>query len=369
MNKLKNTVLVTILDLMVFLASFNIQEKQYSLIVSGVCILIMLILSKIILDIVIESLQEKYKSIDDMFIELKNNSEKNSNLVIDKINEVHLQNEKLLEKLSKTNKDMSDNLLSSIDINNTLVNDLNNYNLEINKILESNITNMSNEVLKCQNQNVEIIKNIEKLFIEYNEKLLSNIESMNISLENNINIGTNNIIEELSKNDKKLSDDLSNSIQKIDNIFGKSNEVISKSFSDINSEIQNNNETSINRLDELSKDIVSNLQDMGLLFDSTLNEMKSSIEKQNEKNNRDLNRSIEGNIKKLKKEIAEGNDQSIDILDNMKEEQVNNIKEIKDIIQKITELQKGLLDALYINQQKMLELNEEDINLMKEMVR
>ena len=157
--------------------------------------------------------------------------------------------------------------------------------------------------------------------------------------------------------------------QKIDNIFGKSNEVISKSFSDINSEIQNNNETSINRLDELSKDIVSNLQDMGLLFDDTLNEMKSSIEKQNEKNNRDLNRSIEGNIKKLKKEIVEGNDQSIDILDNMKEEQANNIKEIKDIIQKITELQKELLDALYINQQKMLELNEEDINLMKEMVR
>ena len=53
----------------------------------------------------------------------------------------------------------------------------------------------------------------------------------------------------------------------------------------------------------------------------------------------------------------------------MKEEQANNIKEIKDIIQKITELQKELLDALYINQQKMLELNEEDINLMKEMIR
>lgn len=369
MNKLKNTVLVTILDLMVFLASFNIQEKQYSLIISGVCILIMLILSKMILDIVIKLIQEKYKSIDDMFIELKNNDKENINLVIDKINEVHLQNEKLLQKLSKINKDMSDNLLSSIDINKTLVNDLNNHNVEINKILENNSANMSNEVLKCQNQNLEIIKNIKKLFIEYNEKLLSNIESMNMSLANNINIGINNIIEELSKNDKKLSDDLSNSIQKIDNIFGKSNEVISKSFSDINSEIQNNNETSINRLDELSKDIVSNLQDMGLLFDSTLNEMKSSIEKQNEKNNRDLNRSIEGNIKKLKKEIAEGNDQSIDILDNMKQEQGNNIKEIKDIIQKITELQKELLDALYINQQKMLELNEEDINLMKEMVR
>lgn len=369
MNKLKNTVLVTILDLMVFLASFNIQEKQYSLIISGVCILIMLILSKMILDIVIKLIQEKYKSIDDMFIELKNNDKENINLVIDKINEVHLQNEKLLQKLSKINKDMSDNLLSSIDINKTLVNDLNNHNVEINKILENNSANMSNEVLKCQNQNLEIIKNIKKLFIEYNEKLLSNIESMNMSLANNINIGINNIIEELSKNDKKLSDDLSNSIQKIDNIFGKSNEVISKSFSDINSEIQNNNETSINRLDELSKDIVSNLQDMGLLFDSTLNEMKSSIEKQNEKNNRDLNRSIEVNIKKLKKEIAEGNDQSIDILDNMKQEQGNNIKEIKDIIQKITELQKELLDALYINQQKMLELNEEDINLMKEMVR
>ena len=369
MSKLKNILLVTILDWMIFLASFNIQEKKYSFIIAVVCIVIMMVLSKKILDIIIESIEKRHSSIDRMFIELKNNCDQNGNLVIDKINEVHVQNEKLLKELSETNKGMSDNLFSLIGLNKELITNLNNYNLEINEILKNNISSMSDEILKYQNQNVEIVKNIEVLLTKYNEKLLNNIESMNISLENNINTGTNNIIDELLNNNKKLSEDMINSIQKVDNIVDESNKVISRSFSDISLEIKNNNETSIGRLDELSKNITSNLQNMGILFDSTLRGMDDTIKKQNEKNNRDLNRSIEGNVKKLKKEISEGNNQSIEILESLKEEQVHNIEEVKNIVQNITGLQQELLKAMNANQKKMLELNEEDINLMKEMIR
>lgn len=369
MSKLKNTILVTILDWMIFLASFNIQEKKYSFIIAVVCIVIMMVLSKIILDIIIESIEKRHNLIDSMFVELKNNSDQNGNLVIDKINEVNMQNEKLLKELSETNKDMSDNLLSSIKLNKELISNLKNYNLEINKILENNISSMSDEILKYQNQNVEIVKNIEILLTQYNEKLLDNIKSMNTSLENNINTGTNNIIDELLNNNKKLSEDITNSIQKVDNIVDESNKVISRSFSDISLEIKNNNEGSIGRLDELSKNITSNLQDMGVLFDGILRRMEDTIKNQNEKNNRELNRSIEGNVKKLKKEISEGNNQSIEILESMKEEQIHNIEEVKYIVQKITGLQQELLKAMDDNQKKMLELNEEDINLMKEMIR
>ncbi|MDB8562369.1 hypothetical protein PNU51_13840 [Turicibacter sanguinis] len=303
MNKLKSIILLIVLDLMIFYTSLNIQYNNYNLIVTGICIVIMLILSKKLINILSDKFNLYYNENKTNLNIIKEQHEENHKLVIEKINGLRLENENVIKDIIYTHKILSGKLYTLIEAENNLLSELKEHNLNSSKMLLDYLNNLNKEIVMYQQVNIENIKEVQSTLLELSKDTSSNISNIKLIL----------------------------------------NEFIS-----------NTN---------------TNLNEIAILFDDTIKAIEKSIVEQNDKNHSLLNRSLDKNLKDLNKKIVEGHSNSINLLNDISGNNLNTLKDIQNIINQLSKLHKDLLKEIDNNQKKMMELNEEDIMLMREMIK
>ena len=306
MNKLKNIILFIILDLLIFYTLLYIKYNKYTLITIGTCIFVMIILSKKLVEILSNKFKLYYNETKTSINIIRDRNEENHKLVINKINDIRLENENVIKDIIYNDKIFSEKLSTLIETENNLLYELKDHNLNLNKILLdylNNLNNLNKEILMYQQVNVENIKEVQGTLLELSKETSSNISDMKLIL----------------------------------------NEFISMAN--------------------------TNLNEMSILFDDTIKEIEKSMIEQNDKNHSLLNRSLDKNIKDLNKKVVEGNSNSINLLNNISDNNLDTLKEIQNLINQLSKLHKELLKEIDNNQKKMMELNEKDIMIMKEMIR
>lgn len=303
MNRLKNIILLIVLDIMIFYVSLSIQYNKYNLIVTGISIVFMLILSKRLIEILSYKFNLYYNETKNSINIIKCKSEENHKLVIEKIDYLRLENENVIKDIIYNNKILSEKLSILIKAEDNLLYELKEHNSNSIKILLDYLKNLNKEITIYQQVNSENIKEVQSILLQVSKDTSSNI---------------------------------------------------STSRSILNEFISNTN---------------TNLNEIAMLFDDTIKDIEKSIVEQNNKNSSLLNRSLDKNIKDLNKKIVEGSSNSINLLNDISNNNINTLKDIQSIINQLSKLHKDLLKEIDNNQKKMMELNEEDIMLMREMIR
>ena len=215
MNKFKNIILLIVLDLMFFYTSLNMQDNKYSLIVTSACIVIMVALTKKVVEILSDKFNTYYKESKTEINVIKEKSEENHRLVIEKINNLRLENETVINNLSNSNQVLSEKLSTLIEAEKNLMNELKEHNFNVSKMLLNHLIKLNKEISTYQDRNVENIKEIKDVLLEFSSNTSSNISNMNSTLNNTIDSCLNGIKEELTNNNSKLYSNIETSINKV----------------------------------------------------------------------------------------------------------------------------------------------------------
>lgn len=369
MKKLTNQVLIGGLDLMIFFISFNIEDIMYKFIVSGVCSVIFLIIFKTILAIINVQIKEYSDKSINFIHELNTCNKSEHNSIIEQIDSIKSEQLVLIKDLSDEVKNLNLNILSLVEAENNLIKKLELHNDGLDNILETKINQINEVVTTYQKESLAQVKDMKISMIKYNEDALFNINKVDLSLSNTIKTFSSNMIQQLYKLNGELYDNIDKSVQNIGEIVESSNNILNNSFISIKDEINRGNDANINNLKEIDNLIKTNLEEIGEMLDDILQNSISEFKEENNEYNYKLNRILEDSAKKLNKDRKNTKQDIEEVVESIKNENSNLLTSMKDIVQDIKILQGKTFDKMDDIQEKMLELNEDDINLMKEMIR
>ncbi|MGL5150081.1 MAG: hypothetical protein ACRC7N_05815 [Clostridium sp.] len=255
----------------------------------------------------------------------------------------------LLNGLSLSSSELFSNINSNF---RDLHEELNNNNCTLFESLNSNARDLYNNL----NANLELLNGNINEITNINKDTLNNI--------NTLGIGFSNFENDMKVSMEAFSLKEENLIVEITNCNNELHDIISKGLDTILSESSSYNEKSAIILTELKGVIV----DMGALIDDSIVEMKNGIVEENSRNNRSLGSIFERQIKELNRRLLEGNRKWQEISEEIDKNNSVYINDVKRVCMDMNSLHRELLRALDDNQKKMLELNEEDIKLMREMI-
>lgn len=256
-------------------------------------------------------------------------------------------------------------LLPLIYIN--IKNILKEISLLIKEVLE-NIHSDKNEIvlkinsLEKENQDLRLSNNkiFEEMMTYFKESqnyLLETIESFKNNISNEINILQNNTIN-LLNSVEEMSSKLQNNINSLVDIEKKFIEELDIDIKKING-----------LYDDLKKNIEKNICDLAYLLKEEISEFDEKIEENFKENIEDLSREINKCLKSIKNENIKFFGNLEEFNNNQNVENSKAISELKNKIIEITNLHNEILVKFDENQNKLLELNKEDISIMKDLLR
>ena len=413
--------IMLILDLVIYFSIVDINFQQSIFNYLKVLLLVLIIpLLYIIINDVIKVAKLKFDELIEFNKKEKSNIDLRIETLINENEKIRLENNKIMENVQNNNEELCkciinvqeeltkgmDKLINSISesmnkLNNDSTECMDNLKSSISNLVEDLSINVKNATNTVKQGNEDVIErvnaliDIEKRFIEninvsidalnnrhetiydlftlknnelrdsllnqYNE--LSNILGERYS-ELNITLGNNYeaLGDKLNNKYTELTDAL---VEKYQELSNSNSEVLGKLNERINSGIKQ-----LIKSEENNKEIIEeNLGELAALIEDTIRELQKSLTEAIEDNNEGLSRVISKNLSKLDKNNEKLNNKWQELSTSTHLENKDIIVEIRNSISKVAKLHNDMLIKMDENQNKLLELNKEDINLMKELIR
>lgn len=222
-------------------------------------------------------------------------------------------------------------------------------------ILKINSLEKENQDLKLRNN--KIFEEMMAYFKESQNNILETIVTFSNNISNEMNILQNNTIN-LSHSVEGISIKLQKNINSLIDIEKKFIEELDIDIKKLNSVY-----------DDLKENIDKNIRDLAYLLKEEISEFDEKIKENFEENIEDLVREISKCLKSIKNENIKTFSKLEEFNNDQNIENSKIINELKDNIIDITNLHNEVLLKFDENQNKLLELNKEDISIMKDLLR
>lgn len=280
-----------------------------------------------------------YFSLGDINIENKEIFYSKLILLIILIPLIYINIKNILKEISFLIKDILENIHS----------DKNDIVLKINSLEKEN------QDLRLSNN--KIFEEMMTYFKESQDNLLENIETFKNNIRNEMNILQNNTID--------LSNSIDNISVKLQDNINSLIDIEKKFIEELNIDIKNLNSV----YDDLKKNIEKNICDLAYLLKEEINEFDDNIKENFKDNIEDLSREMNKCLKAIKNENTKVFTKLEELNNEQNIENSKVINELKNTIVGITNLHNEILVKFDENQNKLLELNKEDISIMKDLLR
>ena len=280
-----------------------------------------------------------YFSLGDINIENKEIFYSKLILLIILIPLIYINIKNILKEISFLIKDILENIHS----------DKNEIVLKINSLEKEN------QDLRLSNN--KIFEEMMTYFKESQDNLLENIETFKNNIRNEMNILQNNTID--------LSNSIDNISVKLQDNINSLIDIEKKFIEELNIDIKNLNSV----YDDLKKNIEKNICDLAYLLKEEINEFDDNIKENFKDNIEDLSREMNKCLKAIKNENTKVFTKLEELNNEQNIENSKVINELKNTIVGITNLHNEILVKFDENQNKLLELNKEDISIMKDLLR
>ena len=280
-----------------------------------------------------------YFSLGDINIENKEIFYSKLILLIILIPLIYINIKNILKEISFLIKDILENIHS----------DKNEIVLKINSLEKEN------QDLRLSNN--KIFEEMMTYFKESQDNLLENIETFKNNIRNEMNILQNNTID--------LSNSIDNISVKLQDNINSLIDIEKKFIDELNIDIKNLNSV----YDDLKKNIEKNICDLAYLLKEEINEFDDNIKENFKDNIEDLSREMNKCLKAIKNENTKVFTKLEELNNEQNIENSKVINELKNTIVGITNLHNEILVKFDENQNKLLELNKEDISIMKDLLR
>lgn len=402
--------IMLILDLVIYFSIVDIKFQQSNFNYLKVLFLVLIIpLLYVIINDVIKVAKLKF----DELIELKKLEKSNIDLRIETLisenEKIRLENNKLMENIQSNNEELckcmvnvQEQLIEGMDkLSNSITKSmdrLNNASIDCMDKLKSNISNsvenLSINVKNATNtvrqgndsviENVSTLINMEKKFVENINISIDVLNNRYEKIDELFTLKNNELRESLFNQYNELSNILGQRYSELKITLGNNYKELGDTLVEKYNEVANLNSNGLVRLNESinygieqlikseenNKEVIEeNLGELADLIEDTIRELKNNLTEAIEDNNEGLSRVISRNLSKLDKNNEELNNKWQELSERTHLENKDIIVDIRNSISKVANLHNDMLIKMDENQTKLLELNKEDINLMKELIR
>ena len=373
MKTIKTVLILMVLDLMAFFSILKIVDLNNML--WGVEAI--LIVGTIpLLSVAIENISKVLSAQAENFMKLR---EKERQETDSKFREFIKQNENFKETVVFVFKNLNDNQnsvyenmriiqLETLKSVQALADNKENMNKNINELLIKekefiNVTANNSNTLK------KSYENLNEFFTNYSNQLKQNFTENYNQLNKLFEEQLNRISTKVNSSIEKTSDFLNDFSNLYTKFTGELKENETKNFKQMK-------EITSEKIGEMQQHLIDNnlktqenISAMAVLFDDTLNKFNEKVFETIESYTHQLTKDIGKGIKDMHKKFAEDNGEWKQITEEHSDKNTEVVNQIHGLIRTMSNLHNDLLKQIDENQKKMMELNESDIKLMKDMIK